>query len=157
MEDEAEYREAKSIALRFLSYRPRSEREVRDRLRQKGISAQAAAAVIAELKRLQYLDDSQFARLWVESRQQSPRGPLRLRQELAAKGIAPELIDPLLLETFEAVGELELARTAAARKLRTMPEATREERGRRIGQYLQRQGFSYAVIIRALRELEPED
>ena len=84
---------ATSAALAFLSYRPRSEREVRDRLRQKGYARAATDAAVAKLEGWRYLNDEDFARFWVEHRAANqPRGRLLLEQGLRRKGIDRELV-----------------------------------------------------------------
>ena len=59
---------ATEAALVFLGYRPRSEREVRDRLRRGGYGPDAIDHAIARLHEWRYLDDADFARRWVENR-----------------------------------------------------------------------------------------
>jgi regulatory protein len=54
---------ATESALNFLAYRPRSEREVRDRLRRGGYEQGAIDAVIQKLHGWRYLDEADFARL----------------------------------------------------------------------------------------------
>ena len=64
------------VALNFLSYRPRSVREVEQRLRKKGYLPGQIEATIARLSKQGYVDDREFARFWINNRQTfSPRGP----------------------------------------------------------------------------------
>src|SRR5262245_6391406 len=68
------------VALRALELRPRSISELRDRLRTKGFDSEMTEAAITRLNELGLVDDTSFARFWVESRQHSrPRGPSALR------------------------------------------------------------------------------
>src|SRR2546421_1354568 len=55
-------------AIRFLSYRPRSAREVEMRLRKKGHSPEQIATVLERLTGRGYVDDMEFARFWVSNR-----------------------------------------------------------------------------------------
>src|SRR5438477_7684893 len=81
-------------ALRFLSYRPRSAREVEMRLRKKGNTPEQISAVIEKLRQRGYVDDRDFARFWVSNRMSfSPRGPRLLRSELRQKGVSQEIVD----------------------------------------------------------------
>jgi regulatory protein len=89
-------------ALDFLAVRPRSEWEVRDRLRRKGVPDTDIQGVIERLHRAGYLDDAAFARFWIEERaRSSPRGPRLLQQELRRKGVGGAVIAQALAE-FEA-------------------------------------------------------
>src|SRR5829696_8066038 len=66
---------ATEAALVFLGYRPRSEKEVRDRLRRGGYEQDAIDHAISRLHEWRYLDDADFARRWVENRTaHRPRG-----------------------------------------------------------------------------------
>src|SRR5437588_9468483 len=76
------------VALRFLAQRPRSEQEVRRRLRRAGVAEAAAEAVLVQLREHALVDDSAFANYWVEQRQTfKPRGARLLRAELRQHGI----------------------------------------------------------------------
>src|SRR5438093_8782426 len=95
-------------ALRFLSYRPRSEREVELRLRKKGHTPEQIAIVLDRLRKHGYVDDLEFARFWVGNRMSfSPRGPRLLRSELRQKGVPQEVVDEVLEEQAEAQQEAE--------------------------------------------------
>jgi len=144
-------------ALHFLSFRPRSERELRNRLRTKiskrlKISADRIIDdVLNRLKRLDYIDDIKFSQWWVEQRQtHSPRGARLIKSELYQKGIAQEIIDKVLLEDEE--GEVGRALKAAKKKLRSYDLKSRESR-QKMGQYLARRGFDWEVIKETLARL----
>jgi regulatory protein len=84
-------------AAAFLSVRPRSVAETRRRLLRSGYPENLVGQVIDRLASLRYLDDVEFARLWVESRDRArPRGEIALRRELALKGVARETVDAVL-------------------------------------------------------------
>lgn len=126
-------------ALRLLSYRPRSEAELRDRLRRKGLPADLIDETVAWLRERRYLDDREFARFWTDSR--AAHGAHRIRGELLQKGVARETVRAALAGRDEA----EAAARAAERKARTIPATDRRTFTNRLGGYLQRRGFSYAV------------
>jgi regulatory protein len=84
-------------AARFLEARPRSETEVRRRLRDAGYREDLVEGAIARLLDLGMLDDVAFARAWVESRDRArPRGARALRDELRRKGVPGEAIEAAL-------------------------------------------------------------
>ena len=106
-----EFQRIYNRALDFLAVRPRSEHEVRDRLRRKGIADEDIARVRERLRQAGYLDDAAFARYWIEERARSrPRGPALLRQELRQKGVSSTVIAQALAD-FEA--ERQVAHDAA--------------------------------------------
>ncbi|GIV97987.1 MAG: regulatory protein RecX [Herpetosiphonaceae bacterium] len=111
---------AYEAALRFLEARPRSEREVRARLQRRGFPDDHIEAALERLRSLGLVDDSAFARFWVENRQaHRPRGVQALRQELRQKGVDDELIAETL-ETWSNIDDeqaraLSLGRAALRR------------------------------------------
>ena len=154
--DTDEVARATEAALVYLAYRPRAEREVRDRLRRGAYSEETIDAVMARLHEWRYLDDADFARRWVENRaSQRPRGRRLLQQELRRKGIAAET-------AREAIDEAELDETTAATGLarRRLPAYAGDDPAaarRRLSAYLARRGYGYDVIRIALEQALGED
>ena len=62
---------ARQLALSYLAARDRSVRQVRDKLAQKEFRAGVVDSVIDSLVEDRLLDDTAFARRWVQTRQQS--------------------------------------------------------------------------------------
>jgi regulatory protein len=146
---------ATDAAVQFIAYRPRSEREVRDRLRKREYSDTAIEIAIEKVYGWGYLDDQAFAKLWVENRlEHRPRGERLLSQELRQKGINSEVIANVLEETDlnEQDSALELARKRAPRLAKLDPQ-TRE---RRLSQYLARRGYGWDVIRTVMSELSAD-
>jgi regulatory protein len=154
---EDEMARALESALAFLSYRPRSEREVRDRLKRKEVPPAIVDAVVERLKQLKYLDDDDFARYWVEQRQtHRPRGARLLRLELQRKGISTDTAAEVLEESSEAEDPAEAAYRAAQRKAHLLRLADEREFQQKIGQFLLRRGFDYETARAATRRLWSE-
>ena len=158
---------ARVVAGDLLSRKAWSQRELERRLVRRGAPAAVAAEVVADLAARGYLDDAQFARHWVQTRA-SVRflGPLRLRDELRARGVDTELAEAALRESFDTEGELARALEAGRRKLRTLEGAERRARrsaadpGReaqraalRLHDHLLRQGYPGGVVTRVVRTL----
>ncbi len=145
-------------AVRFLSYRPRSIREIRQNLKEKGNEAPVIDQVIDRLETLGYVDDLAFARYWVQNRDEfRPKGPLALRQELNQKGISARLIDQVLDELDFA----DAAYRAALQQSRRWQSLNRQQFRAKLYPYLARRGFLAAtcqdVIDRLIEELEIPD
>lgn len=133
--------------LRFLSYRPRSEAEVRRYLRDKKVSPSIEAEVVERLTAAGLLDDQAFARYWVEKRESfNPRGLYALRHELRQKGLSEEIIALAL----EDVDEEESAYRALVNRARRMSPLDRQSFRKKLSPFLRRRGFSYEVINTAL-------
>ena len=139
-EDDAE--RAYFRSLRYLSYRPRSEREIRQYLVGKEFGEPAIESALERLGRVHLVDDGAFARLWVENREAlRPKGPWALRGELRQKGIADEIISDVLEDLDEEASAIK-ASEKGARRLSALDEGIFR---RRLFGYLQRRGFGYDV------------
>jgi regulatory protein len=147
-------------ALRLLAVRPRSEKELRDRLRQKDYAPETIDAVLERVRGWGYLDDADFAQRWVANRiEHRPRGRRLLEQELRQKGIDRDTISDTLEEADldETAAAIELAEKSAARLRALEPDVAR----RRLTGQLARRGFPYpaikAAIDHVLGEREDEE
>lgn len=138
-------------ALEFLSYRPRSEEEVRRNLRRKNAPAAVIEQVIERLTGAGLLNDREFARYWIENRMQfNPRGARALRQELREKGVPAAVI----AEALAGFDEEAAARRVAEEGARRMAHLAPVEFRRKMEAYLVRRGFSRAEIAPLIEELE---
>ena len=139
--------------LNFLSFRPRSEQEVRRYLRKRGATDSAADDVVADLKRQRLVDDEAFARFWVENRQRfRPRGERLLQSELRAKGVSRETLKASH-EDEPPADEEELAVRAAQPYLRRLQGQPWLEFRRKLSAFLVRRGFGYATASAVTKRL----
>ncbi len=137
-------------ALRYLSYRPRSEAELRAYLTKHGVTPSIIQGVLARLRELGLVDDAAFARAWVENRGTfRPRGRRALRAELRQKGLPSALIEAALAEVDEPALALRAGEKALRRYGRLPWPAFREK----MGAYLARRGFAYDTIRQVLPQL----
>lgn len=154
---EAEHR-AKQIALNYISYRPRSAREVTDHLVKKGFTRELAQKVTRHLQSLKYIDDAEFARVFVRDRlKRRPSGYSMLRHALISKGISPPIAEKVLKEYVSDDKQLEAAMQLAEKRLRVKSEeagrADRMKEQNRIFNYLLRRGFSTEIARKTVRSL----
>jgi regulatory protein len=156
-----EQSKAVNSALLLLTTRPRSIKEIRTRLKQKGYSAPAIDAAIEKAEGWNYVDDEAFARFWVENREANrPRGRRLLEQELRDKGVDREIVRNVIDEA--GINEIEAATELARSKLRSYAKLEPEVARRRLAGFLARKGYNFDVVKHALAavmesELEPEE
>jgi len=137
------YRRCLNAAAHYLSYRPRSESELRGRLYQRGFGEDSVEAVIAKLKKQGLVDDIAFAQFWKDSRETfSPRSRWLTKLELRRKGVAEEIMDKVV----DTVDDNDSAYRAALSKARSLSLSDYQDFRRRLGSYLRRRGFRYEVI-----------
>ncbi|GAB4279267.1 MAG: RecX family transcriptional regulator [Candidatus Promineifilaceae bacterium] len=140
-QDEVE--KAKNTAIRLIEYRPRSIAEVKNHLKKKNYSDLSIEQAIERLIAVDLLNDEKFARYWLEQRNTfKPRSKIALQQELRQKGIDRTIIDA----TLDTLNEEDAARRAAQAKARRWKQLPEQDFKKKLGQYLQRQGFSYTII-----------
>jgi regulatory protein len=142
---------ARDAAFRLLSYRARSEAEVRRRL-SRNYTPETVEGVISSLRDLRFLDDQTFAQQWRRNREQHrPRAQRIVYQELLRLGISSELIRTTL-EDFDDEANAYQAGLKLAQRLVTK-EPSEEEFRRRLWSHLQRRGFSYGQARDATERL----
>ena len=140
-------------ALNFLSYRPRSTHEVHRKLEERKFSQQAVEKVLERLDHAGLLDDEAFARYWVENREQfGPRSVRALRQELRQKGVP----DSIVAAALEGLDEEDTAYRAASHQARRLAGLDRQVFSKKLGDFLTRRGFSYAVSRDVIKRLWAE-
>ena len=139
-----------NAAVHYLSYRPRSEPELRERLHRRGFDGDSVEAVITRLKEQGLVDDIAFAQFWRDNRESfSPRSQWLTRLELRRKGVANDIID----QVVDTIDDEDSAHRAALRKARSLPRSDEQSFRRRLGEHLRRRGFSYGVINHIVNRL----
>ena len=147
-DSDEETEKANTIARRFISYRPRSESELRKRLL-KTFSSEVTSKSIAQMYRDGLLDDSRFAQMWVDSRQQSrPKSRKAIKQELISKGISEHNAEQAISE----IHDLENAWICVKKKVRSLTGLEKEEFSKKLEGHLQRRGFNFSVSSAAIQQ-----
>lgn len=140
-------------ATRYLSYRPRSEAELREKLHRRGFDGNYVETVIARLKEQGLINDMAFAQFWRDNRQAfSPRSRWLTRVELERNGVASDIID----QVVNTINENDSAYRAAQGKAHRLSASDDQSFRRRLGGYLRRRGFDYGVINDAVERLRKE-
>jgi len=139
-----------NAATHFLSYRPRSEFELRKRLNQRDFEKNVIEAVLTRLKEQGLVDDVAFAQFWKENRDTfSPRSRWLTGLELRRQGVAADVIDSVVDDVDDSYN----AYRAAYSRVRRLPLSDYQTFRQRLGDYLKRRGFSYGVISDTVKRL----
>lgn len=154
-EDDA--KKAVNMAIRYLGYRSRSEKEMKTYLQGKGFSEEIIHRTIEKLEGYGYMDDAAFAKSWVESRMAgNPMGKSMIKRELNNKGIDGDIIEEAL-SRVEDEDEEEQAFKLALKYSRRYKDLPSREQFYKLGQALARRGFTWEVIRRANNRLNIEE
>jgi regulatory protein len=144
-------------ALKLLAYRPRSERELRQRLARAGCAAPHIEAALEKLRGLKLLDDEAFARSFARDRIENRGfGPLRVERELRLKGVARPVVGAVLEETFDREQGKARAKALLERRFRGQ-DLDDLKTARRAVAFLKRRGYRDAVIAEILRQPVGDD
>lgn len=140
----------------LFSFRQRSEKEVRDKLRAKSydlrikgkeeISEIVIESLIKKLKQKGLINDEEFAKTWAESRRKSKqKSLLAIKTELSQKGISREIIEEVLIPSNNE-SEERLALLALEKKLHRWQKLPAIKIKQKAYELLARRGFDYSVI-----------
>jgi regulatory protein len=130
-------------AMLFLSYRARSESEIRQNLRKHEIPEPVIEQTLDRLRQDGFANDHQFARAWVENRSTfRPRSRRMMAMELRQKGLHEEAVS----SAIAGVNDEALAYEAAQKRMARYKGLEWNEFRKKLSDFLARRGFSYSVI-----------
>ncbi len=144
---------ARTIVLRRLSVSPRTRRELADDLRKRGVPDDIGDRVLNRFAELGLVDDCEYARMWVESRQRT-KGSARsvLRQELRGKGVSDDDARDALA-AIDDDSERDRAVTLVSGKLAGMARLDPATRQRRLVSMLMRRGYRQSVAVSVVAQV----
>jgi regulatory protein len=130
-------------AYRYLSYRPRSEAEIRQWLHRRGFASEVAEEAIAKLREQNLSDDFAFAQFWKDNRLSfRPKSKRLIEKELRDKKVATEIIEQMT----EDINDEEIAYKLGSIRMQALAHLDYPDFLRRLSNYLGYRGFSYHVI-----------
>lgn len=139
-------------AIRWLKHAARSEHEIMQRLQRAGYEEQEIAEMIARCKRLNYLDDRQYAKEVAHSRvSRQKKGQMWVKQELRYRGVGSEEIAEAVA-SIDPAAEQHAAMTLAMNRWKKRKSDSREEKVK-VAQYLMRRGYTQQLVWEIIRAL----
>lgn len=148
-----------TIALRFLSTRPRSVAEVAGKLAGKGFQDDEIKKTMDSLLRAGYLDDEKFAGILIRSRVRTKNwGTAKISAELNSKGVSAGIIQKAL-GSLSRESEEETAANAFKKWLKKSgaPSPLDKAGFAKAFRHLKWRGFSSSTIFKVLNYKGPED
>lgn len=136
-------------ALNYLSYRPRSSKEIEEFLAKKEFDTEIINNIIELLTSQKFLNDADFASWWTRGRQNSQaKSKSIIKMELKQKGIAEDFIQ----EAFEeALDDYETAKQYFEKRKKRFEGLPKEEYFAKASAFLQRRGFSWEVVKKVIK------
>ena len=139
----------KQRAFRYLGRRLHSASELRTKLRQKGYEIEMIDQVIGELRDKSYLDDTEFASVFIEEKFKSKMWSERkLKSELIKKGISSSVISDVLSKKFPDEGDFNNALTVSLKKYKILQERNLDLQTtkKKLISFLSSRGYNYETI-----------
>jgi regulatory protein len=130
-----EYLFSKKIAFDFLSYRIRSEKEIKDKLKGKDISQSSIERTIEHLKELKLINDEEFARQLIT-------------EKLSGKTVGKSV----LRQFFSEDDEKEFVKTNFDKYFRRVEGLEKQQKRKKMFDYLARKGFDFEIIKQVINE-----
>jgi regulatory protein len=162
--DNPYYEKLVNTALRFVSYRPRSEKEFTDFLsnklaRWKVSGSTLVKKVVERMRELGYVDDQAFTAWWINQRNEfRPKGRRVLIFELLRKGVKRGVIEDTIGSGMETpLNELESAQKAIQKKIVLWARMPIIEQKKKVYTFLTQRGFTSETIGNIIDELGKKD
>jgi len=135
-----------NAAYHYLSYRPRSEGEIRQWLHRRGFANEVAEKTIVKLREQNLSDDLTFAQFWKDNRLSfRPKSKRLIKKELRDKKVAAEIIE----QVTKDIDDEAIAYKLASSRVATLAHLDYPDFYRRLSSYLAYRGFSYEIIKHA--------
>jgi regulatory protein len=136
-----------NFAIKYLSYQPRTVYEMEKYLKKKGFNENIVNRIIEILLGKNYLNDMDFAKLFIESKAKNkPKSKFAFQYELTKKGINPSIIDRIL----DQYDDQDLALTAVKPKIKIWKNLDDEKFKKKMMNFLRYRGFNYDTFISTL-------
>lgn len=147
-----EFNFGKKIAYRFLNYKPRTEKEIIKKLKEYKISVKSTEKIISALKDLKYIDDNQFAKLYLEEKlANNPKGKRLIAIKLAEKGINKEVIGNVIDSQYNEENEIKKAKELLQKYLKKVRAKSETDKKQKCFRYLLSKGFDYEIVKSACK------
>ena len=146
------FRAAKNCALKYLSYKLRTEKEVRMKLQDDGFDGDSIEMAIEELNALGYINNKIYVQKFVFDRSKlKPKSKKLIKLELMGKGIQEEIIDEVFNDWN--VDETSVAESLVKRKFGKY-DFNDDSIKRKAYMFLKHRGYSHDVIESVIGRIE---
>ena len=149
-----EFDKAKQAAVNLLSFRPRSIKEVSNRLIHKGWNKDLADRVTGELVDKGYLNDEEFAAIFARDRAKNKcLGPVALKSELIKTGVAQKIIEQTIEAVYSKYPADELIQRLMKKRGIDLDVPLVKKEKQRFINLLKRKGFTWDQMESGVRNL----
>ena len=145
MANSSSLQDSLDAAYRYLSYRPRSEAEIRQWLHRRGFADEVTGKTLARLREQNLSDDFAFAQFWKDNRLSfRPKSKRLIKKELRDKKVAAEIVEQITQD----IDDEQIAYKLGSGRMHALAHLEYPDFYRRLSSYLAYRGFGYEVIKR---------
>lgn len=139
------------FAIKYLSYQPRTIYQMREYIEKKGFCQDIVNKTIEFLLEQKYLNDKDFAELFIAGRaKNNPKSKFALGYELAKKGVNSSISDAIL----EQYDDQKLALQAVSSKIAAWRNLDKETFKKKVMNFLRYRGFNYDICFSTFTHLQ---
>lgn len=155
---EDEFKKCKNTALRIIERSYKAEKEVYDKLLEKGYDQEVAAAALEFLKEYGYINDKNFASMYIRDRLRT-EGKNKIKYALVRKGIDESIIKDALYENANEETEFEVAVKLAKRRYDSIRkrEADKYKLSQKLYRFLVGKGYGFDLVSEVVRKVTNDD
>lgn len=150
---------ARRTALRYISQRPRTEKEIRNRLQENEFGNIEIEQTIEQLKSTRLINDEEFARIFIrDALSRRPIGAVRMKQKMLLLGLEKHLVESAIAEMCGEEVQSRAARNVAGKFMAKQRGGKKDSlRVRKsLTDHLIRRGFPWSIVQPLLKTVLPD-
>ncbi|NQW29392.1 MAG: RecX family transcriptional regulator [Ignavibacteria bacterium] len=138
----------------FVTYKPRTEKQVRDYLLKHEAAPEECERLIAWSIEFKLLDDVAYATNFIDAtKSQKPMSAAAIRQRLRGKGIPSDIIDAAIENQLTNDDVFHAALAVAERKMKILKKMENKDVQIKLNQFLRYRGFDWSTIKQVVSQL----
>lgn len=148
-----------NLMLNILSFSPKTEKQIRDKMKEKGYDEKLIDKVVDKLIYYKYIDDYDYGLRFIQDKKKFKKiGKYKLKQELYSKGIKKDMIDQLIEETYDEEDEVDRALLLVEKKLTSskIKDLEWRDKKQKLGLFLSSKGYSWDIINQVMLIVEED-
>lgn len=155
--DKEGYLKCKNAALKIIERSYKTEKEVRDKLREKEYTDSQIEKSIEFLKEYNFINDDSYAKAYINDKLSS-RGRQKIKYDLIKKGIDIQIIDEKL-SLIDSDDERNTAVALAEKKYRTIKKSETDsyKLSGKLYRFLISKGYNYDIVKEVVKEVMEND
>lgn len=138
----------------YITYKPRTKKEIRNKFRSKGYSESEIEEAIEHFAEMGYIDDEKYAFDYFRNlKNKSKYSNTDIKRKLLTKGIPKEIIDRVSNAIYDRQAEYMLALNLAKKKMMLIRSDNKKEIKDKIYRYLVQKKFQMDVIKYVIEDI----